>query len=56
MLLIPVLDTFLYKLSYFSDLDEKVDSRRMLGSSPEGSFLTREITYLGGFDQGGSET
>jgi len=48
MLLIPVLGTFLHKLSHFSDSSETVDSRRMFGSSPEVSFLAREITYLTG--------
>jgi len=56
MLLIPFQDTVLRKFGHFNDLDETVDSKDALGSSPERSFLAPEIAYFGGFGQGGSET
>jgi len=38
------------------NLDETVDSRCALGSSPGMSFLAPEIAYFDQFGQGGSET
>jgi len=48
--------TFLCKLGHFSDFGETVDSRGVLGSSPEMSFLAPEIAYFDQFGQVGSGT